>query len=141
MATHAGVNGQSELPALHTTAEDFLRHDYDFIIAGGGTAGLVVAARLTENEGVTVGVLEAGTSKLGDMMVDSPVAFMQTFNHPDYDWSFKTEPQVGGRTARETTSRQRGRLLTPESGRHTTGTAGTISLAARPWAAPPPLTI
>lgn len=61
-------NGDS-LPALHTSAEDFLSHDYDFIICGGGTAGLVVAARLTENEDVSVGVLEAGTSKLGDMLV------------------------------------------------------------------------
>ncbi|KAK4616901.1 Dehydrogenase citC [Fulvia fulva] len=92
MATNGTANGHS-LPALHTNAEDFLKHDYDFIIVGGGTAGLVVAARLTENEDVSVGVLEAGNSKLGDMLVDSPVMFMQTFNNPDYDWGFMTEPQ------------------------------------------------
>lgn len=54
MATN-GVNGDS-LPALHTSAEEFLKHDYDFVICGGGTAGLVVAARLTENEDISVGV-------------------------------------------------------------------------------------
>lgn len=37
---------------------------------------------------IIVGVLEAGTCKLGDMLVDSPVMFMQTFNNPDYGgWS------------------------------------------------------
>lgn len=90
----ATTNGRS-LPALHTSAEEFLKHDYDFIVVGGGTAGLVVAARLTENEDLTVGVLEAGESKLGDMLVDSPVAFMQMFMNKDYDWCFMTEPQVG----------------------------------------------
>ena len=93
MATNGTANGHN-LPALHTNAEDFLKHDYDFIVVGGGTAGLVVAARLTENEDISVGVLEAGNSKLGDMMVDSPVMFMQMFNNPDYDWGFMTEPQV-----------------------------------------------
>lgn len=86
------ANGDS-LPALHTSANDFLRHKYDFIICGGGTAGLVVAARLTENEDISVGVLEAGESRLGDPIVDSPVMFMQTFNNPDYDWQITTTPQ------------------------------------------------
>lgn len=43
-----------DLPALHTSPEEFLKQDYDFIVAGGGTAGLVVAARLTENEDVSL---------------------------------------------------------------------------------------
>ena len=50
-----GVNGHSDLPALHTSPEEFLKHDYDFIVCGGGTAGLVVAARLTENEDIKGG--------------------------------------------------------------------------------------
>ena len=93
-----GVNGVANgdhLPALATSAEDFLKHKYDFVIVGGGTAGLVVAARLTENEDVTVGVLEAGKNRLGDMLVDSPAMFLQMFNNPEYDWQFKTVPQVG----------------------------------------------
>ncbi|KAF7196018.1 Dehydrogenase citC [Pseudocercospora fuligena] len=102
MATN-GVNGQANgnhMPALHTSPDEFLKHEYDFVICGGGTAGLVVAARLTENEDISVGVLEAGTCKLGDMLVDSPVMFMQTFNNPDYDWSFKTEPQTANKNRR-----------------------------------------
>lgn len=46
------------LPALCVTAEEFLKHNYDFIVIGGGTAGLVVAARLTENPRIYLGVLE-----------------------------------------------------------------------------------
>ena len=73
-----GVNGQTNgnvLPALSLTADDFLKHDYDFVIIGGGTAGLAVAARLSENPYVTVGVLEAGKNKLDDFLVDTPGTF------------------------------------------------------------------
>lgn len=96
MATD-GVNGhanEARLPALSESAEDFLSHKYDYIVVGGGTAGLVVAARLTENPDVTVGVLEAGKNRLGDMLIDCPGLFLQMFNDTNYDWAFKTEPQV-----------------------------------------------
>ena len=91
---NGAANGDHRLPALATSAEDFLAHDYDYIIVGGGTAGLVVAARLTENENVKVGVLEAGKNRLGDMLVDCPAMFLQMFNNPEYDWAFMSEPQV-----------------------------------------------
>lgn len=97
MAATNGVNGAvngSHLSALSSSAEDFLRHNYDYVIVGGGTAGLVIAARLTENPDVTVGVLEAGKNRLGDMLVDCPAMFLQMFNNTDYDWAFKTVPQV-----------------------------------------------
>ena len=37
---------------------------FDYVVIGGGTAGLVLAARLTENPGVQVAVLEAGEERL-----------------------------------------------------------------------------
>ncbi|KAL0260893.1 hypothetical protein SLS55_004585 [Diplodia seriata] len=62
-----GANGASHaLPDLVTSASAFLEHDYDYVIIGGGTAGLVLAARLTENPDISVGVLEAGKNKLDD---------------------------------------------------------------------------
>ena len=83
MATSNGVNGEHNLPALSTSAEDFLSHNYDYVVVGGGTAGLVVAARLTENPDVTVGVLEAGKNRLNDPLIDCPATFSQMFNNPD----------------------------------------------------------
>jgi choline dehydrogenase-like flavoprotein len=37
---------------------------YDYLIIGGGTAGLTLAARLTEDSSVSVAVLEAGEARL-----------------------------------------------------------------------------
>ena len=97
MAATNGVNGTANghhLPALLASADDFLKHHYDYVIVGGGTAGLVVAARLTENPDVTVGVLEAGKNRLDDPLIDVPAMLFQLYNNPEYDWTFMTEPQV-----------------------------------------------
>jgi hypothetical protein len=74
--------------------EEFTKTSYDYVVIGGGTAGLVVAARLSENPDVTVAVLEAGGNKLDDPLVDGPNLFIQLWDKPEYDWSFKTVPQV-----------------------------------------------
>ncbi|SMQ54443.1 unnamed protein product [Zymoseptoria tritici ST99CH_3D7] len=73
--------------------EAFSSQTYDYLIVGGGTAGLVVAARLTEDSNVTVGVLEAGKNHLDDPLVDTPAAFKDMMMKEDYDWGFLTEPQ------------------------------------------------
>ena len=109
------VNGNANaqvLPALALNADDFLKHDYDFVIIGGGTAGLAVAARLTENPDVTVGVLEAGKNKLDDFLVDTPGTFTQLLGNDEYDWRFKTVPQPNGKEYHI----PRGKLLGGSSG-------------------------
>jgi hypothetical protein len=76
------------------SVEEFTAKEYDYIICGGGTAGLVIAARLTEDPNVTVGILEAGGNGLNDILIDGPGLFSQTWGKPQYDWDFKTVPQV-----------------------------------------------
>jgi choline dehydrogenase-like flavoprotein len=87
-----------DFPAL-CSLEEFLKYDYDFIIVGGGTAGLTVAARLSENSSYQVGVLEAGAKNLFDPMIMVPALCFQIPGNPQYDWAHKTVPQVSAITS------------------------------------------
>ncbi|KDR78179.1 hypothetical protein GALMADRAFT_245214 [Galerina marginata CBS 339.88] len=72
---------------------DAVDKSFDYVVIGGGTAGLAAAARLSEDPSVTVLVLEAGEKNLGDPLIDVPLQFGQTFGNPQYDWAFKTAKQ------------------------------------------------
>lgn len=78
-----------------STREEFLQSSFDFVIVGGGTAGCVLAARLTENPDVSVGVIEAGAPRLGDPTVESLAGMSAMLHRPEYDWSFTSTPQSG----------------------------------------------
>ncbi|KAK1979599.1 GMC oxidoreductase [Colletotrichum cereale] len=67
---------------------------YDYIIVGGGTAGLTVASRLTEDPRMTVLVLEAGADHSEDLNVLAPGLFPAMYGNPEYDWDYKTVPQT-----------------------------------------------
>ncbi|KAJ5363131.1 hypothetical protein N7541_003975 [Penicillium brevicompactum] len=96
------------------SVEEFTRTTFDYVICGGGTAGLVVAARLSENPDVTVGVIEAGKYRIGDPLVDTPAAFSQMFENPEYDWCLYTTPQEGNHGKKHHIPR--GKLLGGSSG-------------------------
>lgn len=68
---------------------------FDYVVVGGGTAGNVVAARLSEDPSVTVCVLEAGPSDVGDdnvLQLDRWMALLDS----GYDWDYPVEPQTSG---------------------------------------------
>ncbi|OBT67941.1 hypothetical protein VE03_02500 [Pseudogymnoascus sp. 23342-1-I1] len=66
---------------------------FDFVVVGGGTSGLVVANRLTEDPHVQVLVLEAGTNRLNDPRLMVPGLGIATYEDPDFDWNFRSSPQ------------------------------------------------
>lgn len=65
----------------------------DYVIVGGGTSGLVLASRLSENPSVNVVVLEAGENHLDDPRVYIP-AFWPSLMGTELDWQFKSLSQV-----------------------------------------------
>jgi choline dehydrogenase-like flavoprotein len=66
---------------------------YDFVIIDGGTSGLVVAARLSEDPSHNVLVIEAGLDHSADPRVHVPALF-ETLKGTELDWNFKSRPQV-----------------------------------------------
>jgi choline dehydrogenase len=65
----------------------------DYIVVGGGSAGCVLAARLTEDPRTRVVLLEAGESDVGRWAMRMPLAWRDTFMDPSLSWGYVTEPE------------------------------------------------
>jgi choline dehydrogenase-like flavoprotein len=79
---------------------DFVKKSFDILIIGGGTAGLAVATRLSETPSLIVGVIEAGSSALGENDNINIPGYYGNSLGSSHDWKFETisQPGLGGRS-------------------------------------------
>jgi choline dehydrogenase-like flavoprotein len=67
---------------------------FDYVIVGGGSAGCVLAARLSEDPAVTVALLEAGPTD-NSVLIHCPAGLALLAKNGQANWAFETEPQPG----------------------------------------------
>ncbi len=77
-----------------TTAAPASIGPFDYIVVGAGSAGCVLANRLSADPAIKVLLLEAG-GKDDYIWIKIPVGYLKTQNNPRTDWCFKTEPEPG----------------------------------------------
>lgn len=72
---------------------------FDYVIVGAGTAGCVLAARLTEHPGITVCLIEAGPNDRHPM-IHLPVGWIKLMSNRSLNWMYHSEPSdwTGGRS-------------------------------------------
>ena len=71
-----------------------LEGEWDYVIVGAGSAGCVLASRLTEDARTRVLLLEAGGPDRHPWL-HVPAGFLKTFRDPRFNWCFETEPGPG----------------------------------------------
>lgn len=67
---------------------------YDYIIVGAGSAGCVLANRLSADRDMRVLLLEAG-GRDSNPWIHVPVGYFKTLHNPKTDWCYKTDPEPG----------------------------------------------
>ena len=68
--------------------------EFDYVIVGGGTAGCVLANRLSADPKISVLLLEAG-GKDNWIWIHIPVGYLFCIGNPRTDWCYRTEPEAG----------------------------------------------
>ncbi|MCW5626599.1 MAG: GMC family oxidoreductase, partial [Burkholderiales bacterium] len=74
--------------------KNMVEETFDYVIVGAGTAGCVLANRLSADPAVRVLLLEAGGPD-DYFWIHVPVGYLYTIGNPRTDWCFKTEPEPG----------------------------------------------
>jgi choline dehydrogenase len=81
---------------------------HDYVIVGGGSAGCVLAARLSEDPRVTVALIEAGGPDRHPY-IHIPAGYARILMHPELTWGYRTQPDPG--TGNRALDYPRGRVL------------------------------
>lgn len=69
------TNRAADAPqGISTNGKAFDGQSFDYVIVGGGTAGLVLANRLSANSSISVAVIEAGPTDEGSTSINTPAA-------------------------------------------------------------------
>ena len=73
---------------------------FDYVIVGAGSAGCVLANRLSADPGVRVALIEAGPSDRGlvaSLLVNIPAGVFRTIGSPRFNWlyAYEGDPRVG----------------------------------------------
>lgn len=79
--------------SLTTKASDLDGKSFDYVVIGGGLAGLVVASRISEDQSLKVAVIEAGESGYDDDKILSPAGNLYDSPGDKYNWHWKTTEQ------------------------------------------------
>jgi choline dehydrogenase len=79
-------------PGVHAMAAHTFDRMFDVVIAGGGSAGCIVASRLTEDKGTSVCLIEAG-ARDRNPWIHIPLGFGKLVPNPDVNWGYTTEPE------------------------------------------------
>ena len=69
--------------------------EFDYIIVGGGLAGSVLAARLSEDPSKRVLVIETGTASPNNLFIRISGAILKLFRNPQFDWCWQTVAEAG----------------------------------------------
>jgi len=71
-----------------------MQEKYDYIIVGAGSAGCLLANRLSANPNNSILLIEAGR-KDNNLWLHVPVGYFRTMNNPKFDWMYKLEKDKG----------------------------------------------
>ncbi|WAR09778.1 DHGL-like protein [Mya arenaria] len=92
--------GKMNLTSDTKRTVDHINSTYDNIIVGGGSAGCVLAARLSEDSNNRVLLLEAGGEETGNANIQIPAAALGLWKS-QWDWAYRTTPQKNSGFASE----------------------------------------